>query len=212
MGITFTGNGASYPAAISGPEPGDTVTAESVTDGDTLLADRTEWLREAVDGRGIVIECTRARSTPDDDGPDNLQDMKAITTWTNIPGVTCTTTEDVADGDQVIVTIHCHVRHKRSDAGVMGLRLVINYELSGTPTDAVTWTRRWVGDPAAASDLCYIPIEIMVRTVIAPTAGGTLTARLQGILSDAGNSGDDIYVAAPWEITITTIRYPESGV
>jgi hypothetical protein len=215
MPVTFTGSPVSYPAAISGPAPGDAVTAISVTDGDTLLADRTEWLRDQIDGRGVLIDTTVARSAVLDTGVISLQDMKSVTTWTDIPGVTATGGVTIENGDKFLVSIVCHVRHKVEDPVQTLLRAVGTYSLGGGAGDVSACTRRVVGHPTAAVDMGFAPVEF--QTVIAiPSVGtvaGAFSARLQGMLTTAALGGsDEIVIASPWEIRLLHFRFPVSGV
>lgn len=204
MGTTFTGSD-SFPAAISGPVATEAITGISVTDGDTLLADRTIWLKNRVVGRSTQIDYAVAKSTVNDTGPADIVDMKAITSWTDVSGVTVASTLAVAASDIVIVSCLAHVRHKRTTAGFLGLRIKLTYSLAGVPTSAVANARRWIGD-SAATDLPYVPVELTLVAPIAPTANSTITAQLQAICTAAGGGGDSLFVADPWAMSLRVLR------
>lgn len=204
MTTDFTGSDA-FPALINGPEPGSGVTAASVNDPMVQLANRSIWLKNRTVGRASLLERVADSSSFGDSGPTTLQDMKAVTAWTDIAGVEITTTEDVAEGDIVLARCCVHVRSKRADAGFLGLRLVATYDISGTPATANATTRRWVGD-SAAHDLVYIPVDLFTAFTIAADADSTLRLALQGKVTAAGNAGDDLYVANPWTIEAQILR------
>ena len=204
MTTDFTGSD-SFPELINGPEPGGSVAALAVCDPVQQVASRTIWLRNRIVDRASLLEAVKDSSTFPSTGPTTLQDMKAITSWTDIAGLTLSSTSEVAEGDIVQVRALIHVRHKRATAGFLGARLTITYDVSGSPVTATANVPHWIGD-GAASDVAYLPVSLSLSLPIAALASGVVTAKVQGIVTAAGDAGDDLYIANPWCMWLQILR------
>lgn len=194
-----------FHTVVAGPATGEDITGASVCDPAQLLLNNTTWLKNRVAGRYLLAESTQARAAVTD-APSLAFDMKAITTWTPISGVTSTSTIAVQQYDIVRVSLACHANSTRAGAGYLGFRVKLAYTISGAPATANVFTRRWLG--AAGPHTIHLqPISLFVEAglVLAGTEG-TVTASLECTNTTAPGGADDINIMNPWQINMSILR------
>lgn len=173
---TFTGSDT-WHATIVGPDPNDEITAASVVDGDTLLADRTFYLRARLGETSRVISYGETVLA----GTASLIDLKAITTLTPVPGLESAALPALEASDLLVARVHFGVTldgasaiHWAIDHDADPLVVAAEYRHGLSATGAVLT----VGCDAMFAIGSSVATGSKLRAVARVAAGGNTTSEI----------------------------------
>jgi hypothetical protein len=194
---TFAGSDT-WHALIVGPDPADTVTADSVVDGDKLLADRTQYLYQRLDGvyAGIVDGSGYAGNG----STAIVQDVKASTSYIQV--VTAPIVAPLEIGDIVTIRAQCHAYYTGASPEALEVIALLALD-DGGPTFTPTGTGG--GVQARMRDRgVYAPGDpIYCEARYTVTAAGQHRAALWARVTVASL---DAVVHGPWSLSWRTDR------
>lgn len=177
---TFTGS-ATWRATITGPDPAATITAASVVDPDTLLADRTMFLYTELESRFAVI----AEGETVLSGTGSIIDLKALTTLTPLP-LLASVALPALEADDVILA---ESLFSFTGEGAAELRHGIDHD--DDPLIVAAEYRHLLDDPAA-----LVTVHAHARFAITAAVAAGSTIRAVARMSAAGNTTATVYRAA----------------
>jgi hypothetical protein len=194
---TFAGSDT-WHALITGPDPADSVTAASVVDGDTLLADRTQYLYQRLDG--VVAPVVDGSGLSGNQTTTLVQDIKASTSFIQALSVPIVAPLEIDDLVRIRATCHAYYTGASPDAAEIIALLQLDdagptYTPTGTGGGVVARMRdRGVYAPG---DPLYC--ECLYRVTVAGQHRAGMLARVSAGSADSAIHG-------PWQLTWDVLR------
>lgn len=192
MTTDFTGSDV-WHDTITGPSNAEDVTAASVIDPMTLMADREIWLKSRLVGCGRILEHKQVTSSS---LLGSLIDLKTTTAWTLIPGITLTLANAAEVGDIILASASAQVFYKGTTVGTNYIKLALSTPASSSlPNGSAQVVSKEDGD--------VTPVHLSLNGKVA-IAGGTDCALYGACATSSDN--DFATVFSPFSLRVVHLR------